>query len=1690
MPTLQDASSPCVPLKQNHQIEDLQSTKGTLLITSEEKSRESQVCPNCGRTFVYQLNFAKHLAAAGCCHPPYKKSRMDPEPDAKETFKSNTLPRTSRSKKITRSNSTKSRKKQTILSSNNHLPNTEIISNYQGAPVTKASRDRDSKWATKQRPANASGHFEAQTFFYCLQESTYCSFCDLQLNSENLYQRHRLAHALVIQLTRCLVHSLPRNSSPYNETACGSNSAVLDDWLSDQIRCSINDDNWLKLSVREVEQVLGNSNMDVDIPQRHGIQDDAGFQNIVDLLVSQDLNLAPASKFADATSDFISQKPEKSVETIGMSTSVTYDPFLIQSVCGMPDQPVIVPVGSDLLATEVASPDWQASGIEMSDLNGCTSSVYAQNFYDFNETEGSFKSIITDLDVVERQMASLLKTYESLSPSDCSLHVFSCQWTFETYTTIFIPTQKKNRLKTKQRKIMANLLIFLTALLAISSSGSVPSSAKNRRGRQWVGELEDQSGCSFPVSTGQNGTMSNSPVERVSLCNFTISGPLVDSVYPWRKGLASLSNWLGGPPTDASNSSDGGYAFFETSFLPGQHQQLPRVQPKAWLKSPVYRATTPHGYCLRFSYNIQGASASKLRLLRVQMVPTLEGHGAAPKNSPAATTLIANSILMPSLSSNTQQKRQADGNLIFASPWTPFRKILVNQTGWQEVVDEVWLSSDSTRGEWLNGHVTYSSPYPHAFIFEAVPNLAYSQYRGHVAIDDIQFSSGPSIFIIIFVSDCVILAECEFNVDFCQWANDPDGDFDWSLSRGSLWTNTGPLRDQLSSQHNFNFGGYAFIDSRQPHFPGSRASLTSDILPANQESALCFVFWVHMFGAGIGSLRVLQKSTDNTSDSSEQEIWQLSGQSGPRDSWYRAQVTLASSSPFKIRLEATVGESGYGDIAIDSLRIENGSCPGLPEWAVNRGFDCTFQNGLCGWVLTNSRPGITSMWTRNSADIFAGRPDGHSQQNVLSHLPNSYMLFDTYLNGHTPGSRGFISSLLQRSTEHHCLSFWFYMASASAAHPRMGALEVVLYEPVNSGNETINAAKHTSAVSSTLWRLENHQEEKWLSAQVSFVPASGGYISFIGIRGEGLRGIIAIDDVTLFRGRCQILPADAAVSPLDCSFDQNFCKWNVDTEPVIVPSSTEAITTEKQVEAAVTTEKQVESAVTTQAAITTEKLMEITATTEKQMEIAITTEKQIEASATTEKPMEVSITTEIPPTTNASSLNSKIKSTPGNDEQPIVFPVDDEQVTTEDSIPTTTADVVPTSTGIAELIELIPPQSSPPATEARRNSVQTIASILVSEVSPTVGTSTEMKSPSSSSVSIPSSTPSTTTVPTTRTSTTTASATRASTTTASLTDSKASPSASSPSIVIKAAPDNVNKDSAVRGVSGLYDEITSFGGNTIEVISTSREGATKSIIISQPVRSRFRRSAKWIGYNHPRDSRIVNYRRAPSSSAEEGVWKRPKPVPHWLRSRLPSDDDEQINPVSAHQTFTSQRTSPPKLFAFSNVPRSPVNDPSPQSGNSNSSSESLVKENPQWLLSSSSASLYGVRDHTLQLTDGGYVYMEGKGKSSVSRLFSPTFPGNATYCLSFFFTMAYNSPNSTLTVYRRSEGPLDELWRVTAAAIDRSGSRNKSPWIPARVPIPTVGEAKQSLVIEGSTDSGGIGLDDLRFRQVPCSIRP
>ena len=57
----------------------------------------------------------------------------------------------------------------------------------------------------------------------------------------------------------------------------------------------------------------------------------------------------------------------------------------------------------------------------------------------------------------------------------------------------------------------------------------------------------------------------------------------------------------------------GGYAFFETSQLP----ESPKAQNtvSAMLTSPVLKSTGSEGFCVTFSYAMDGLSTDKLRLL-------------------------------------------------------------------------------------------------------------------------------------------------------------------------------------------------------------------------------------------------------------------------------------------------------------------------------------------------------------------------------------------------------------------------------------------------------------------------------------------------------------------------------------------------------------------------------------------------------------------------------------------------------------------------------------------------------------------------------------------------------------------------------------------------------------------------------------------------------------------------------------------------------------------------------------------------------------------------------------------------------------------------------------------------------------------------------------------------------------------
>jgi hypothetical protein len=101
---------------------------------------------------------------------------------------------------------------------------------------------------------------------------------------------------------------------------------------------------------------------------------------------------------------------------------------------------------------------------------------------------------------------------------------------------------------------------------------------------------------------------------------------------------------------------------------------------------------------------------------------------------------------------------------------------------------------------------------------------------------------------------------------------------------------------------------------------------------------ICLKFATHMFGNGIGTLRVKVRSegegetTSTGSDSTgarERVLWEMSGEAGNR--WQLAQLSYAATAPYHFIFEGIIGPNYLGNIAIDSILIEQGACPSKCE---------------------------------------------------------------------------------------------------------------------------------------------------------------------------------------------------------------------------------------------------------------------------------------------------------------------------------------------------------------------------------------------------------------------------------------------------------------------------------------------------------------------------------------------------------------------------------------------------------------------------------------------------------------------------------------------------------------------------------------------------------------------------------------
>eukprot|EP00112_Aurelia_sp_Birch-Aquarium-sp1_P007646 Seg1835.11 transcript_id=Seg1835.11/GoldUCD/mRNA.D3Y31 product="Zinc metalloproteinase nas-15" protein_id=Seg1835.11/GoldUCD/D3Y31 len=161
--------------------------------------------------------------------------------------------------------------------------------------------------------------------------------------------------------------------------------------------------------------------------------------------------------------------------------------------------------------------------------------------------------------------------------------------------------------------------------------------------------------------------------------------------------------------------------------------------------------------------------------------------------------------------------------------------------------------------------------------------------------------------------------DCDFDSESCKWKNeDTNFHFYWQRRSGETPSRyTGPLGDHTTGK-----GHYLYTEASYPARKGMVAKLSSPLInPKSANDIQCLSFWYNLHGRSMGTLKLMKRDINS---GAETQIWQTAGNKGAK--WREVQVSVKSSDPFKVILEARHPGSYLSDIAIDDISVSSGAC--------------------------------------------------------------------------------------------------------------------------------------------------------------------------------------------------------------------------------------------------------------------------------------------------------------------------------------------------------------------------------------------------------------------------------------------------------------------------------------------------------------------------------------------------------------------------------------------------------------------------------------------------------------------------------------------------------------------------------------------------------------------------------------------
>lgn len=179
--------------------------------------------------------------------------------------------------------------------------------------------------------------------------------------------------------------------------------------------------------------------------------------------------------------------------------------------------------------------------------------------------------------------------------------------------------------------------------------------------------------------------------------------------------------------------------------------------------------------------------------------------------------------------------------------------------------ETVFYRSKAQGIDWVYEQLHITKSYAFKLLFEG----RGTRY-GDISLDEFSFNYGS----------CPPRKFCDVEQDFCGFARDPEGDFQWERGNGSK--SNGPDIDHTTGG---KFGNYFYVDTKVDIATGKKARLESAKYSPGKK---CVQFWYYLNGQDVGNLKVLTRVGD-----SEKNVWEEDGDNS--EIWHGTQVQLADS---------------------------------------------------------------------------------------------------------------------------------------------------------------------------------------------------------------------------------------------------------------------------------------------------------------------------------------------------------------------------------------------------------------------------------------------------------------------------------------------------------------------------------------------------------------------------------------------------------------------------------------------------------------------------------------------------------------------------------------------------------------------------------------------------------------------------